>query len=176
MAAGVETGMWKRSAVIVILLGAPLVLAGCGAGGTATPGDTTLVSQGPGTIVKDRTPVQLYAHVARQVRACWFNPRNPVLAKHVFRGEAGAGGKSGTETGITIYEQTRERKLGLKAFTIEFRPVRGGTQVMANNQRLPDALGRKLAADVGYWVQGGQNCAGPATATQAREPASGPAR
>lgn len=176
MAAGVEKTMWKQTAVIAVLLSGPAALTGCSAGGGANPGDGALVSQSPTSIVKGQAPVQLYSHVARQVRACWFNPRDPVLTKHVFRGEAGAGGPSGAETGITIYEQTPQQKLGLKAFAIDFKPVRGGTQVEAKNLRLPYALGQKLVADVGYWTQGGPNCDGPAQATSARGSLSGPAR
>ena len=168
--------MWKRAVVIAMLLSGSLALAGCGAGGSTNPNDGRLVSQSPTSLVKGQAPVQLYSHVARQVRACWFNPRDPVLTKHVFRGEAGAGGASGVQTGIAIYEQTPQQKLGLKAFTIDFKPVRGGTQVEAKNQRLPYALGQKLVADVGYWVQGGANCEGPAQATSARGSLSGPAR
>ncbi|MFQ5626264.1 MAG: hypothetical protein ACE5FM_06375, partial [Methyloligellaceae bacterium] len=47
-------------------------LAACGATGSGG-GDARVVSQGPAMIVKGSTPVQLYSHIARQVRACWLN-------------------------------------------------------------------------------------------------------
>ena len=92
------------------------------------------------------------------------------------RGEACAGAANSVQARSTIFEQTPQQQVGLKAFTIDFKPVRGGTQVEAKNQRLPYALGQKLVADVGYWVQGGANCEGPAQATSARGSLSGPAR
>ena len=149
-----------------VALAAVCALAACGATGGGG-GRQTPVSQGPVTIVKGSTPVQLYSHIARQVRACWLNPRDPVLTKHVFRAEAGAGGPSGRETSIEIHEQTRDLKRGLKAFTINFTAVRDGTQIVAQNHKLTYTLGQKLAADVGYWAQGGPNCDGPARASGA---------
>jgi hypothetical protein len=156
--------------MVVRLYGAALaavsLLAGCGAtgGGSAGTAAQAPVSQGPTTVVKGNTPAQLYSHIGRQVRACWLGSRNPVLPKHVFRAEAGAGGRSGNTTRIEIHEQTPDRKLGLRAFTIDFQPVRDGTQIVTQNHKLPYPLGQKLVSDVGYWAQGGANCEGPAQA------------
>lgn len=145
------------------LIAAAIALSACGATSGAGGGGT--VSRGPTTIVKGDTPVQLYSHIARQVRACWFNPSSPVLTKHVFRGEAGAATTGAKVTKIVIYDETPDRKRGLKAFSIDFEPVRGGTKINAENQRLPYALGQKLVSDVGYWAQGGPNCDGPVQAS-----------
>lgn len=154
------------TAVLVAALAA--ALTGCGAtGGGSPPASTPGVvpvsvqaSRGPVTIVKGRSPVQLYAHVARQVRACWFNPRKPLLEGYIFRGEAGAGGRSGRETNIAIYTRTPDNRRGLKAFSIELVDERVSTRVVAENHKLPDALGRRFIADVSYWAQGGENCSG----------------
>ena len=148
------------------------VLSACGSGG----GGTAPVSQGPSTIVKGSTPAQLYSHIAKQVRACWLNPRDPVLTKHVFLAEAGAGGPSGSVTNIEIHEQTKDLKSGLKAFSINFQPRRDGTQIIAQNHRLSYTLAQKLTSDVGYWAQGGANCDGPvqASGNVARGSVSGP--
>ncbi len=145
------------------LIAAAFVLSSCGATGSGGGGGT--VSQGPTTIVKGNTPVQLYSHIARQVRGCWFNPSSPVLTKHVFRGEAGAATTGANATRIVVHERTPDGKRGLKAFSIDFEPVRGGTKINAQNQRLPYALGQKLVSDVGYWAQGGANCDGPVQAS-----------
>jgi len=159
-----------RAVALVVVF----ALAACGATGGA--GGQAPVSQGPVTIVKGSTPVQLYSHIARQVRACWLNPRDPMLTKHIFRAEAGAGGRSGRATKIEIHEQTKDLKRGLKAFTIDFAPRRDGTQIIAQNFKLPYTLGQKLVSDVGYWAQGGPNCDGPvqAAGTVARGSISGP--
>lgn len=136
-----------------------VLLSACGTSGGSA--GNAPVSAGPVTTVKGSSPAQLYSHMARQIRACWLNPREPVLTKHVFRGEAGAGGPSGAETKIVIHEQTPDLKRGLKTFSISFTPMRDGTRVEAQNHKLPYALGQKLIADVGYWAQGGPNCDGP---------------
>lgn len=143
-------------------LGAGLMLSACGATGSGGGGGQAPVSQGPQIIVKGSTPAQLYSHIARQVRACWFKPANPVLTRHEFHAEAGAGGRSGNVTKIEIFKRTKDAKRGLRAFTIDFRPLRDGTQILARNHKLPYALGQKLVSDVGYWAQGGPNCDGPA--------------
>lgn len=163
-----------RVVLRAVALAAVSALAACGATGGA--GGQAPVSQGPVTIVKGSTPVQLYSHIARQVRACWLNPRDPVLTKHVFRAEAGAGGRSGRATKIEIHERSKDLKRGLKAFTIDFTPRRDGTQIIAQNFKLPYTLGQKLVSDVGYWAQGGANCDGPvqAAGTVARGSISGP--
>ena len=156
------------------MFAATCALTACGATGSGGSRGAA-VSQGPTTIVKGSTPVQLYSHVARQVRGCWFNPSAPVLTKHVFRAEAGAASTGANATKIVIYDKAPNRKLGLKAFSIDFKPVGGGTKISAENQRLPYALGQKLVSDVGYWAQGGANCDGPVqTSGGPRGSVSGP--
>ncbi len=152
------------------------VLSACGSTGGGS--GNAPVSRGPTTIVKGSSPVQLYNHIARQVRACWLNPADPVLTKHVFRAEAPAGGSPGGRAAkIEIHEQTKDLKRGLKAFSIDFQPRRDGTQIVARNLRLPYALGQKMMSDVGFWAQGGANCDGPVEAPSggvARGSVSGP--
>lgn len=162
--------MFLGANTVTALAGLAVLLAACGATGVrgtseSTPGPVSVrASGGPVTIVKGRSPAQLYNHIARQVRACWFNPRDALLKGYVFHGEAGAGGRSGTATNIEIYTQTPDGKRGLKAFSIDFVDERVSTRVVAENHKLPDALGSKFVADVGYWTQGGTNCNGPAQA------------
>lgn len=152
-----------RALLKVAALSLAGVLGACG----STGGGNAPVSKGPTTIVKGSTPAQLYSHIARQVRACWLNPVNPVLKKHVFRAEAPAGGgPRGSATKIEIHEQTDDLKRGLKAFSIDFQPRRDGTQIVAQNLRLSYVLGQKMMADVGFWAQGGANCDGPGQASE----------
>ncbi len=118
-------------------------------------------------VLPDRSPAQTYAIVARQVRACWFNSRDPVLTRHLFRADAPARGSKETQTRIVIHERAPDGRLGLKAFTINFDRKGKGTAVTSANHRLPAALGQKMSADIGYWVQGGTKCDGPAPAAGA---------
>lgn len=144
-------------------------LGACGSGGSG--GGSAPVSQGPSMIVKGSNPTQLFSHISKQIRGCWLNPRDPVLTKHIFRAEAATGG----ETKIVISEQTNDGKRGLKAFTIDFKPLRDGTKMVAQSQRLPYGLAQKLSSDLGYWAQGGVNCDGPdSSAPDLRGSVSGP--
>lgn len=160
--------MAKGTIPAALLAGLSVLLCACGSSGGARPPATEAtapsaqVSQGPTVIVKGQSPVQLYAHIARQIKGCWLNPRSPTLKNHVFRAEAGAGGRSGTATNIRINEKTRDKKRGLLVFSIDFMAVRDGTQIVSQNHKLPDALGQKFVSDIGYWAQGGANCHGPA--------------
>ncbi len=146
---------------------AVLVLGACGSGGGNAP-----VSQAPSMIVKGSNPTQLFSHISKQIRTCWLNPRDPVLTKHVFRAEAATGG----ETKIIISDRTPDQKRGLKAFTIDFKPLRDGTQLAATNHSLKYGLAQKLNSDLGYWAQGGVSCDGPggAPGSELRGSVSGP--
>lgn len=148
-------------------LAAAGVLGACGSGGGDAP-----VSQGPVTIVKGYNPTQLFSHISKQIRTCWLNPSDPVLTKHVFRAEAATGG----ETKIVISNQTPDKKRGLKAFSIDFKPLSDGTRIIAKNHSLKYGLAQKLNSDIGYWSQGGFSCDGPGGAPSAelRGSVSGP--
>lgn len=148
-------------------LAAAGVLGGCGSGGGDAP-----VSQGPVTIVKGYNPTQLFSHISKQIRTCWLNPRDPVLTKHVFRAVAATSG----ETKIVISDQTPDKKRGLKAFSIDFKPLSDGTQIIAKNHSLKYGLAQKLNSDVGYWSQGGFSCDGPGatSGSELRGSVSGP--
>ncbi|MHA1164267.1 MAG: hypothetical protein ACTSP0_01635 [Alphaproteobacteria bacterium] len=151
----------------IAALAAVGVLGACGSGSGNAP-----ISRGPETIVKGSNPTQLFSHISKQIRTCWLNPRDPVLTKHVFRAEAATGG----ETRIIISELTPDQKRGLKAFSIDFKPLSGGTRINAQNHRLQYGLAQKLTSDVGYWAQGGFSCDGPGTesGTELRGSVSGP--
>lgn len=141
------------------------LLAACG--GTAT---TSPQGHGQKSILPGTAPAQAYALVARQIKACWFNPTSPVLTNHIFRAAAPAGGAATSQTNVVIYSKTPDGRRGLKTYSIKFEPRNKGTAVETQNHKLPYALAQKLTADVGYWIQGGANCDGPAPV------ASSPAR
>jgi hypothetical protein len=143
-----------------------LFAAACG-GPSVSPAPSGQTSVLPGV-----SPAHAYTLVGRQVRTCWFNPADPVLTRHEFRAEAGAGNDQ--QTNIVIYERTREGKLGLKAYTVSFEPRGDGTVVNTSNLKLPYALGQKMTADVGYWIQGGANCDGPAAGAGSARGSSAP--
>ncbi len=148
---------------VTALCGALLTACGSTAPAPSNHGQTSIL---PGT-----SPAQAYAMVGRQIKACWFNPTNPVLTRHVFRADAPAGRAANAQTNIVIYDRTPDGKRGLKTYSVLFEARSKGTVVTTANHKLPYALAQKLTADVGYWIQGGANCDGPAPA--AATPARG---
>lgn len=132
------------------------LLAGCG-GVTATAPQ----SHGQTSVLTGTAPAQAYALVARQIKACWFNPTNPVLTRHIFRADAPAGGGATSQTNVVIYDKTPDGKRGLKTYSVLFEKRNKDTVVKTQNHKLPYALAQKLSADVGFWIQGGANCDGP---------------
>ncbi|MGI9381648.1 MAG: hypothetical protein ACR2PO_00715 [Methyloligellaceae bacterium] len=117
---------------------------------------TVPVARGPVTVVSGK-PTEVYSQVARQIRGCWLKPSDPVLTKHTFHAEAAP---DGSATNIAIHERTTDGKRGLKAFTVVFQPRDSrNTTVVAENHRLPYALGQVLVADVGRWASGDSTCA-----------------
>jgi len=151
--------MTRNPAGCIAAIGLSVLLAACGGSVPAAPS-----TGGQRSVLPATTPVQAYSMVARQMKGCWFNPADPILTKHIFRAEAGAGGASGSDTKIVVYDRANDGRLGLKAYTVAFEPRSKGTIVTTQNLRLPSALGQKLTSDIGYWIQGGTTCDGPATA------------
>lgn len=152
--------MTRNPAGYITVISLSVLLAACGGSVPAAPS-----TGGQRSVLPSTTPVQAYSMVARQMKGCWFNPADPILTKHIFRAEAGAGGASGSDTKIVVYDRADDGRLGLKAYTVAFEPRSKGTVVTTQNLRLPSALGQKLTADIGYWVQGGATCDGPASAS-----------
>ena len=141
---------------VAVLAGTGL-LSACG----STGGGNAPVSQGPTTIVKGTSTGQLYGNISRQVRACWLNPADPVLKKHVISPGAQAGSPGGGTGKIEIHERGNDLKPGPKVFSIDFQPSGDGTRIVARNLLLPYVLGQKMIADVGFWAQGRADCDGP---------------
>lgn len=140
----------RRTLLWIAAIAAAAGLSACRSSTATVP-----VARGPVTVVPGK-PTKVYSQVARQIRGCWLKPSDPVLTKHVFHAEAAP---DGLATNIALHERTPEGKRGLKAFTVAFQP-RGSdnTTIVAENHRLPYALGQVLVADVGRWASGDVAC------------------
>lgn len=142
-----------------ILLAAGL-LAGCG-GSSLGP---TAVAHGQRSVLPGTSAPAAYTMLGRQIKACWFNPADPVLPDHIYRAEVPATGAPDPSTKIVIYTKAPDGRLGLRAYSIKLEPQGGGTAVTTENHKLDYPLAQKLTADVGYWIQGGNVCEGTAPA------------
>lgn len=98
--------------------------------------------------------ITVYERVARQVKSCWLNRANPVLADHKFHAEASPEG----EASITIYRKVEGQKLGIAAFRIRITRDGSGTVVRSENVKLPEEMKPALLTDVAGWAQGREGC------------------
>lgn len=138
---------------IIAILGAGLA-AGCSA---STVGPTA-VSHGQRSVLPDTSVPAAYTILGRQIKACWFNPADPVLPEHIFRAEVPATGAPDPTTRIIVYTKAPDGRLGLKAYTVSLERQGSGTAITTENHKLDYPLAQKLSADVGYWIQGGSTC------------------
>lgn len=122
------------------------------------------MSHGQRSVLPDTSVRQAYTMLGRQIKACWFNPADPVLPEHIFRAEAPPTGAPDPTTKITVYTRGPDGRLGLRAYSIRLEPQSGGTAVTTENHKLDYPLAQKLTADVGYWIQGGSTCNDPVPA------------
>ncbi len=114
----------------------------------------------PSSAVSQEKPVNIYVHVARQIRRCWLGSDSPKLPGHGFRASAQPGEAGDAE--IDIYKEVEGRKYGPFAFEVKITPQGSGSLVQSRNRSLDDALANELRGDVARWTQGGSGCAAAA--------------
>lgn len=124
-------------------------VAACGAS-TTEP-----IAHSGSAVVMGEQPTEVYAKIARLVRACWFKPSDPVLSRHIFHADVPA---DGTGAVISIYEADTKRSRGRRAYSITFKRRLKATQIETENRLLAYALAQKLTADVNRWSQGNEAC------------------
>ena len=111
----------------------------------------------PSSVVSQGTPINIYVHVAREIRRCWLGSDSPKLPGHGFRASAQPGDAGEAE--IDIYKQVEGRKYGPFAFEVKITPQGSGSLVQSRNRSLDDALANDLRGDVARWTNGGSGCA-----------------
>ncbi len=111
--------------------------------------------------VAQGTPIALYGHVSKNIKACWLKQPDPLLKNYAFFAKADPGQTGGQAT-ITLNELTKDGKKGLTAFKIDFLPLEGGkTNVRIDNFRFPDEVAAKLKTNVRFWTTGQDKCDAP---------------
>lgn len=143
---------------------AAVVLAGCSALPSAISlGSLPSVGSLPAgdNYVADSAPTYVYANIAQKALTCWFGPKGPLKATHIFHAEA-ASPTTGGQAEIVLHERdlTSVHPWGQRAFRIALSALGGGTntQVAMLNIKIPADLADALRADVISWADGRDGC------------------
>lgn len=110
----------------------------------------------PDSVQWDQGPVQVYAQLAQQIRACWFTPGAPKLTNHGFYATV-ADGDAGEAT-IIIYQKDENGGRGVQAFRILISGSSSASTVKAENRRLESKLDQNFKTDISRWAKGGKDC------------------
>lgn len=132
-------------------------LAGCGT--TSLP--ATLGSAPSSTHAEP--PVEIYSRIARSALICWFGAQGGLKKSHIFHADVApdsAGG--GAEIIVHERDDTAENPRSFRAYRIAIAPAAGGSEVAAQNLRMPVDVGREMGADVIRWAKGKPECGSPA--------------
>lgn len=117
-------------------------------------------------------PVDVYTRVARGLKACWFTPGQPLHEGYLFAADVKPESKGGAAT-IVIYEETLDKRRGLRAFAMSITPTAGSpgeSQFGLENARIAEPAGARLVTDVERWAGGETSCAPEAGQWQPADP------
>ena len=106
----------------------------------------------PSSVVSQQKPVNIYVHVAREIRRCWLGSDSPKLPGHGFRASAQPGDAGEAE--IDIYKQVEGRKYGPFAFEVKITPQGSGSLVQSRKPKPRRCLwSMTLRGDVARWTK-----------------------
>lgn len=117
-------------------------------------------------------PVDVYTRVARGLKACWFTPGQPLYEGYLFAADVKPESKGGGAT-ILIYEETLDKRRGLRAFAMSITPAVGSagkSQFGMENSRIAEPTGARLVTDVQRWAEGETSCTPEAGQWQPADP------
>ena len=124
----------------------------------AVPG-IVMASLGGSTTERVEPPVEIYSRIARGALRCWFGMQGSLKKTHVFHADVSSQ-TTGGGAEIAIYERdkTGQAPRSIRAFRISIAASGNGSHVQPENFRMPENVARDMAADVGRWTQGQDDC------------------
>lgn len=150
----------------------PLALAGCSAGISSPQLGLTAMPKLPSVPELPKlppspppvigSPTDVYTNVARGALTCWFGAKGPLKGQYIYHGEADPPSKGGRAI-IVIHVLDREAPSprGLRAYHIviaQESPEIERTVVTAENLKIPEPLGSRMAEDVRRWAAAETGC------------------
>ncbi len=143
---------------VAALCGLVLGVAAGGCGTTSLP--ATLGSAPSSTHAEP--PVEIYSRIARSALICWFGAQGALKKSHIFHADV-APEATGGGAEIILHERddAAENPRSYRAYKITVTPAAGGSEVVAQNLRMPSDVGRQMDADVIRWANGKPECGSP---------------
>jgi hypothetical protein len=104
-------------------------------------------------------PSEIYRLVASGSARCWFAPRSPLKATHIFHADAEPPAKGGAvEVAVLVRDTAAPKPWGPRAFRALLTADGGYTSIEVQNLSMTADVAAQMRADVFHWAQGGQNC------------------
>ncbi len=143
-------------------LGAILFIAGLGAsvgGCGANLLETASLSLSSDATVHPDKPIDLYSKIARGALTCWFGSQGSLKKTHIFHADAAPEHRGGAVE-IVVHErdQGAPSPRSLRTYRITIATSGEGSRMMAENLKMPDAMGKDMRADLARWSTGNATC------------------
>ena len=153
-----RTRLLARAACGFAACSAALALTGCGSGTEIlkTASLTSPIALGNHSSSHSENTHEIYSRVARGAKACWFGAGKPLEKSYAFDGAAAPEADGGAaEVAIHVRTPEQPNPRGGKVFIVSITKVADGSNLVAENRRLPETLAATLRADVARWAKTG---------------------
>lgn len=122
---------------------------------------------------------EVYARVARGANQCWFGPRGRLAKTHIFHADVSPS-MNGGAVEIVVHERAADqpKPWGYKAFRVllaegaglDGTPGAGGTGIVVENVRIPDAEAARMRSETFQWATGTEGCKADPVLDKVEEP------
>jgi hypothetical protein len=104
-------------------------------------------------------PSEIYRLIASGSARCWFAPRSPLKATHIFHADAEPPSKGGAvEVAVMVRDPAAPKPWGPRAFRVMLTADGSYTAIEVQNISMTAELAGQMRADVFHWAQNGQQC------------------
>jgi hypothetical protein len=104
-------------------------------------------------------PSEIYRRIAGGSARCWFAPRSPLKATHIFHADADSPSKGGAvEVAVLVKDLAAPKPWGPRAFRALLSADGDYTAIEVQNISMTAEVAAQMRADVFHWAQDGQKC------------------
>jgi hypothetical protein len=104
-------------------------------------------------------PAEIYRLIASGATRCWFAPRSPLKATHIFHADAEPTAKGGAvEVAVMVRDPAAPKPWGPRAFKATLTADGEYTAIAVQNLTMDAEIAAQMRADVFHWAQDGRDC------------------
>lgn len=104
-------------------------------------------------------PSEIYRRIAGGAARCWFAPRSPLKATHIFHADADSPSKGGAvEAAVMVRDLAAPKPWGPRAFRVLLSADGDYTGIDVQNISMATDVAALMRADVFHWAQNGAQC------------------